>query len=360
MARFIKKISKSKGLTPGSVVYIGVQRTEDISIDLIDYTEADIHEETIQSPKDIGKLKDTPSISWINVNGIHDVEKIELFGDHFGIHDLTLEDIANTGHRPKIEALDDYIFVVLKMLYKNQDEDDLVSEQISIIFSKTCVLSFQEKEGDVFNHVRDRIRRTVPRVKLMRSEYLAYSLIDAIVDNYYAILEQIGEKIESLEDILINNPSNENLESIHDLKRELIFMRKSVWPLREVVAGLGRLETDLIDSSLDVYLRDLYEHTIQVIDTVETYRDMVSSLMDIYLSSVSNKMNEVMKVLTIIATIFIPLSFLAGIYGMNFDTSASPFNLPELGMRYGYPLFWIIVLIVGIGMFLFFRRKKWL
>jgi magnesium transporter len=222
------------------------------------------------------------------------------------------------------------------------------------------VLSFQERPGDVFEPIRERLRKTSPRVRFMNSDYLAYTLIDAIVDHYFVVLESVAANIEDVEDALIKNPQSEDLEAIHDLKRQLIMMRKATWPLREVVGGLERLETDLVKDSTSPYLRDLYEHTIQVIDTVETFRDIVSGLLDVYLSSVSNKMNEVMKVLTLIATIFIPLGFLAGVYGMNFDTSISVLNMPELGLRYGYIIFWIVAICIGGGLYLYFKRKKWL
>jgi len=271
-----------------------------------------------------------------------------------------MEDIVNPGQRPKIEDTTDYIFLVVKMLYNDPDGGDIISEQVSIIYGNNFVISFQEREGDVFNYVRDRLRKAVPRVRFMGADYLAYALVDAIIDHYFLVLEAIGEKIESMEDELVKRPQVKDLELIHDLKRKLIHIRKSIWPLREVIGGWDRLETKLIQDYTRAYLRDLYEHTIQVIDTVETFRDMVSGLLDIYLSSISNRMNEIMKVLTIIATIFIPLGFLAGVFGMNFDPTVSPYNMPELGFRYGYLMFWIVVMLVGGGLFLFFKRKRWL
>jgi magnesium transporter len=359
MTRLIKKHSKAKGLKPGSVVFVGEQKIEKATIEVIDYTDTELQEKKVEKIEDCFEYKETQTITWININGIHEVENIEKLGEHFGIHALTQEDIANTGHRPKLEDNGEYIFVTLKMLYQ-KSEDGIESEQVSIVFGKNYVLSFQEKEGDVFEAVRERIRRTEPRVRFMGSDYLAYALIDAIVDNYFVILENIGDTVEDLEDELVSNPVREDLETIYDLKREMVFIRKAIWPLREVAGGMDRAESALIHDFTRPYLRDLYEHIIQVIDTVETFRDMISGLLDIYLSSISNRMNQVMKVLTIIATIFIPLGFLAGVYGMNFDTSASPFNMPELSLRYGYIFFWVAVLIIGIGLLFFFRRKKWL
>jgi magnesium transporter len=360
MVRLLKRASRKIGLMPGSIVYVGEKREEPVKIAVIDYDETNYQEREVSSVGECFPYKETPSITWINISGIHDIEIIEELGRHFDIHPLVLEDIVNTGHRPKMEESEDYVFAVIKMLYESPNDDELTAEQISIVFGRNFVISFQEKEGDVFDPIRERIKKTTPRVRFLGSDYLAYALIDAVVDNYFAVLESLGEEIESIEDELVNNPAPKNLETIHELKRELIFMRKSVWPLREVAGGLERLEGTLIHDYTKPYLRDLYEHVIQVIDSVETFRDMVSGLLDIYLSSISNRMNEVMKVLTIIATVFIPLGFLAGVYGMNFDTSASPFNMPELGFRFGYPLFWFIALLIAGGLFSFFRWKRWL
>ncbi len=250
-----------------------------------------------------------PGISWINICGIYREDIIEKLGNHFGLNPLIMEDILNTGHRPKLEFTDDYIFIMLKMLYKNSDGGLFKSEQVSIFFNKNVVITFQEKRGDVFDPTRLRIQKKVPRKRFLGADYLAYSLIDAIVDNYFIVMEDIGDSLETLEDDLMANPTKEQLESIHTIKRELIFIRKALWPLREVIGGLDRIEEPLVKKDTHSYLRDLYEHTIQVIDTVETFRDMVTGLLDVYLSSISNRMNEVMKVLTIIATIFIPLGF---------------------------------------------------
>ncbi len=360
MTRLIKKHSKSRGLKPGSVVFVGIKRTEKVTINIMNFTETELTEKNVEKIEDCFQYKDSPGITWININGIDPVENIEKIGQHFGIHPLTLEDIANTGHRPKMEDMGDYCFVVVKMLYGNHNGGGIESEQVSILFGKNFVISFQEREGDVFDPVRERIRKTEPRVRFMHSDYLGYALIDAIVDNYFVVLEDIGDMVESLEDELVSDPDPERLETIYDVKRKIIFIRKAIWPLREVVSGLDRMESGLIHKQTKIYLRDLYEHAIQVIDTVETFRDMNSGLLDIYLSSISNKMNQVMKVLTIIATIFIPLGFLAGVYGMNFDTSISPYNIPELAFRFGYISFWAIVLIIAIGLIMFFRKKNWL
>jgi magnesium transporter len=360
MSRLIKKHSKTKGLQPGTVVFVGEKKIDKARIRIIDYDADNIEEKEVGSIEDCYPYIEKPTITWINIDGLHEVDVIEKIGKHCGMHPLIMEDIANSGQRPKLEAAESYLFVVLKMLYCSPDNGEIRSEQFSIVVGNNLVISFQERAGDVFEPVRHRIRKTEPRVRFMNADYLAYTLIDAIVDGYFSVLETLGERIEGMEDILVSDPGPEHLETIHELKRELIVMRKAVWPLREVVGGLERIEAGLIKEGTRAYVRDLYEHTIQVIDTVETFRDMVSGLLEIYMSSVSNKMNEVMKVLTIMATIFIPLGFLAGVYGMNFDTGASPFNLPELGLRFGYLMFWGMVVAIGGGLFIFFKRKGWL
>ena len=270
------------------------------------------------------------------------------------MHPLVLEDIANTGQRPKMEDFDDYLFVVLRMLRLDEKDDETKTEQISIILGPDFVISFQERQGDVFDIIRERLRSKKGKIRKMGADYLAYSLIDAIIDNYFVILEKRGEIIEDMEDKIITNPRSETLQALHDLKREMIFLRKSVWPLREVINRLERSESPLINKSTFVYLRDVYDHTIQVMDSVDTFRDMLSGMLDIYLSSVSNRMNEVMKVLTIIATIFIPLTLVVGIYGMNFK------YMPELDLPWGYPMVYVVMLVISGIMLVYFRRKRWL
>jgi len=354
MFRFQKRISKKAGLSPGTLIHIGEKKTEQVKMQVIDYDEEHLEEKDLASIEECLHLKDSPTVSWINIDGIHQVDVIEKIGKIFSLHPLILEDILNTGQRPKIDDLEDYIFVVLKMLSYDSDENQLRMEQISLVLGKNFVLSFQENTGDVFGPVRDRIRKAKGRIRKMGPDYLAYALLDAIVDNYFLVLEKLGEEIELLEEDLVSHPTPETVQKIHNLKRELIFLRKSVWPLREVINVLEKTETDLIKSQTLIFLRDIYDHTIQVIDTVETFRDMVSGMLDIYLSSVSNRMNEVMKVLTIIATIFIPLTFIAGVYGMNFKA------MPELEISWGYPAVLVIMAAIGVMMLMMFRRKRWL
>ena len=354
MPQPITKRSKKSGQPPGTLVHIGERKTEKVRITLIDYDEDHLEEREVARVEEVFPFKDRPTVTWINIDGIHDVELMEKLGQHFGFHPLLLEDILNTEHRPKMDDYESYLFIVLKMLYYNDNEREIEAEQVSLILGPTFVISFQEREGDVFNFVRDRIRNKKGRIRKAGPDYLAYALIDAIVDNYFVILEKIGEVIEDTEEELVTNPTPETLRTIHSLKRGMVFLRKSVWPLREVISGLERSESPLIHESTVIYLRDLYDHTIQVIDTVENFRDMIAGMLDIYLSSLSNKMNEIMKVLTIIATIFIPLTFIAGIYGMNFE------YMPELGWRWGYPAVWLLMGAILITMVLYFRKRRWL
>ena len=298
-------------------------------------------------------LQGYSSISWINIDGVHQVDIIEKLGAHFVLHPLLQEDVVNTHQRPKFDEYADHLFIVLRMFFFNLEENELEGEQISLIVGANFVISFQERQGDVFDQVRERLRNGKGRIRKKGSDYLAYSLIDAIVDSYYNILEELGENIESLQEQLVAEAKQEDLQIIQHLKRDMIFFRKSVWPLREVIYRLIRDDLPLISKDAVVYLRDVYDHTVQVIDTTETYREMLSAMLDIYLSSVGNKMNQIMKVLTIIATIFIPMTFLAGVYGMNFK------YMPELGWKYAYLVFWLFVFSLFLLMLILFKRKKW-
>ena len=350
----MKKASRTIGLPPGTPVHIGDWKTEKVRITVLDYDEARFEEKEVERPEECFPFRDKPSVTWINIDGLHDLEIIEKIGAHFNLHPLNVEGIANTEQRPKSEDLVDYLFIVLKMLYLEEGNDDVVAEQVSLVLGSNFVISFQERQGDVFEQIRDRIRNAKGRIRKMGSDYLGYSLIDAIVDNYFVVLEKLSGKVELLEEELLPNPKPETLPAIQGLKRALISLRKSVWPLREVVSALERGESPLIKKTTRPYLRDVYDHTIQVIDTTEALRDMVAGILDIYLSGLSNRMNEVMKVLTIIATIFIPLTFIAGIYGMNFQ------YMPELKWRYSYAVVWIVMGIVGLSMLVYFRKKRWL
>jgi len=354
MTKPIKKRSKKAGLPPGTLVHIGEKKAEALKITIMDYDEAHLEEREIKTIDECLLFKDKTTVTWMNIDGLHQVEIMEKLGECYGLHPLVLEDILNTDQRPKMEDYGEYLYIVLRMLNESEKSSEIESEQISLILGPNFVFSFQEREGDIFDPIRERIRNSKGRIRKMGADYLAYTLLDFIVDNYFVILERTGEKIELLEEKLVTRATPDTLQTIHHLKREMIFLRKAVWPLREVVSGLERGESSLIRESTRIYLRDVYDHAIQTIDTIETYRDMVSGMLDIYLSSVSNRLNSVMKVLTIIATIFMPLTFLAGIYGMNFK------YMPELEWRWGYPFIWLIMLGIGVFMLLYFKKKKWL
>jgi len=323
-------------------------------ITAIEYDESQFQEKEVLAVEDCLPIKDAPTVTWINIDHIGQMSMIEKIGHSFNIHPLVLEDIVNTEHRPKMKDFADYIFVVLKMLTYDEKKREIDSRQVSLILRSGFVISFQETREDILDPIRERIRSDRGRIRKMGADYLAYAIIDAIVDNYFNILEKLGEVIEELEDELIINPTPETLQAIYSMKKEMVLVRKSVWPLREVISRLERWDSALIDKALSIYLRDVYDHTIQVIDSIETYRDMLSGLLDIYLSSVSNRMNEVMKVLTIMATIFIPLTLIAGIYGMNFK------YMPELEQPWAYPMVYVAMLATSVVMLIYFRRKRWL
>lgn len=339
---------------PGTLVYVGEERAQKVGMTVFTYDETNVQEKKIDDLNEIMIEKDKPTITWINVDGIHDIKIIEAIGNKFNIHPLILEDIINSEQRIKAEDLEDYFFLVLKMIYYRPNTKDIAIEQISILFGSNFVISFQECPGDIFDPIRDRIRTGKGRFRKAGADFLAYSLIDAIVDNYFIILESFGDRTEDIEDDLITNPVPETLQVIQTLKREIIIVRKSILPLREVINNLERTESDLINKSTRIYLRDVYDHIINVIDTEELFRDIIAGNLDIYLSSLSRKMNEIMKVLTIIATIFIPLTFISGVYGMNFT------YMPELDWGFGYPLILLIMGGVGIVMLIYFWRRKWL
>ena len=339
-------------------------------ITVIDYDEQHYHEAEAKEVEECFKFRNQPSVTWINIDGLHQMDVLEKLGSCYGIHPLVLEDIL-TDQRPKIEDYDDYIFIVLKMLYydeqgdKKTDEEeeedggdlgdtDLDMDQVSMILGPNFIISFKEKEVDVFNPLRDRLRTAKGKIRKQGADYLAYSMIDAIVDHYFVIMEKLGERFEDLEDIVVADPQPGILPTIYNLKRDMLFLRKSVWPLREAISKMQRTDSPLVSEAIKIYLRDVYDHTIQVIENIETFRDMSASLLETYLSSLSNKLNEVIKLLTIISTIFIPLTFLAGLYGMNFRF------MPELESPLGYPAVLILMLLVVVVMMLYFRRKEWI
>ncbi len=360
MINLSDKMSKTAGLPPGTVVHVGDKSYQKPKITIIDYDEKEYNERIVDDIEDSIAYLYKKTVTWINIDGIHDTSIIERAGVVFGLHPLVLEDVVNTTQRPKFDDYDDYLFIVLKMLHCCTGKDELWAEQVSIIIMKNCVITFQETEGDVFDIIRERLRTAKGRIRKAGPDYLAYCLMDSITDHYFVILEKFGEDIEDLEESLLGAPKSNMTKEIHDLKRDIIYLRRAVWPLRELIGGLMRSESKLISKTTKLYLRDLYDHTVQVIDNIESERDIIGGMLDIYLSSLSNRMNEIVKVLTIISTIFMPLTFIAGIYGMNFHTEVSPFNMPELTWKYGYLFCLGLMSAVAISMLAFFRRKKWI
>ena len=347
------KYKKHVGQIPGALVYTG-SKSSKLFIESFDYTPDSIEEKELKKIDDVLHYKSTDSITWININGLNNINEIEKIGENYNIHPLTLEDIVNTSQRPKIDEYEHYVFVVIKMLYYDKDEL-VVSEQVSFILGSNYVLSFQEADGDVFDSVRDRIRTKKGRIRSLGADYLLYALIDSVVDHYFEIIETMGNKIEEMEDHLFSgNPKEEITTQIQSLKREVLKVRRAIFPLREIINRIEKTEHKLIHKKTIHFFRDIYDHIIQVSENIDIYREMIWGLMDMYMTTISNKMNEVMKVLTIIATIFIPLTFIAGIYGMNFE------NIPELSYKYGYFVLWGIMIALFIGMIFYFKRKKWL
>ncbi|MBU1056422.1 MAG: magnesium/cobalt transporter CorA [Proteobacteria bacterium] len=353
ISKLLPKTSKPAS-APGTVTYIGEKQEQPVKLHMIDYNETNFTEKNLENLAECLPFKESPTVTWLNYTGVHNIQNINEVGEIFQAHPLVLSDIANTTQRPKVEEYDKYLFVVIKMCYFKKNTDEVYMEQVSLLLGKDYIISFQENDTDVLEGLRERIRNGKGKVRKLGSDYLMYCIIDTIVDNYFSVLENVGGKIELLEEELMLNASQELLSKIYRLKQELIYLRKSIWPMREVVNTIQRAEHDLISEGIYVYMRDVYDHTIQVVETVETFRDMTSGMLDLYLSTVSNKMNEIMKVLTIFAAIFIPLTFLAGIYGMNFEF------MPELKWRLAYPVWWVVTIILAIGMLIYFRKNKWL
>ncbi len=347
------KRSVKTGLPPGSLIHIGRRHAEKANILLCDYDGSHFQERESDSLEGVLPPPDGTAVAWIHIDGLQEIPLLEQMGNLFGLHPLILEDILNTEQRPKSEDRGDYIYIVLRLFHEDAD-GGLIPEQVSIVLGPNWLISLQEKKGSLFDPIRERLRNEKGRLRKAGADYLAHALLDAIVDSYFVVLDKFGEKIETLEEALIGRPSPVTLRAIQALKREIIFLRKSVWPLREMLGGLGRSDSPLIREPSVLYFRDVYDHAVQVIDTIETYRDMLSGMLDIYLSSISNRMNEIMKVLTIIATVFMPLTFLVGVYGTNFK------YLPELEWRWGYFALWGVMIIIAVFMLIYFKRKKWL
>ena len=347
----VRKSSKA-GYPPGTLMHIGSQRTDHVTITVFDYT----HEKVTERECDVSELCaycNNETITWINVDGLHNIEVLQKIGDMFHLDKLLLEDILNTNHRPKTEIFADYIFVTLKMINLNKNRDGITHEQVSFVMGDGWIISFQEEGGDVFDGIRDRLRKLQGEMPKRKVDFLLYRMLDTVVDNYFFVTEYFSDKNAAIERDIFKNPTPEALREIQALKRQIVNFKRVVLPLREVASGLEKDGGKLVDNSTQRYLRDLYEHIIQVNDSIDSQREVIASIQDLYLSGTSNKMNEVMKVLTAISTIFIPLTFIAGVYGMNFE------NMPETKWPFGYFLIWGIMLAILVGMIIYFRRKKW-
>jgi magnesium transporter len=354
MRRFSRR-SHRAGIAPGTLKTPHPAPADPVRITITDYAaDRDVHEREVQHVRDCLTPLPAGATRWINVDGVHDAAQIEALGRHFGLHPLLLEDVVTVAQRSKVEAYGDVTYLVVRMLRMNEGSEQIESEQVSIVLTGDVLISFQERSGDVFEAVRERLRTGRRQIRAGGPPYLAYALIDAVVDHYFVLLERMGDQIERIEETLIERPTPQVLSSIHGLKRELIYLRKSVWPLREAINTMLRNEGLPFAGELHVYLRDLYDHTMHVIETIESYRDLNSGMLDIYLSSMNNRMNEIMKTLTVIATLFMPLTFITGIYGMNFE------HMPELHLRWAYPALWLVILSIAGLMLLHFRRRRWI
>jgi len=353
MPRVVKKRSLKAGLPPGSLVYVGDKGAGKARITVVEYQEGMVREASLSDLTECFPCSDAATVTWIDVSSVHQVELVAKVGECFGLHPLVVEDILNTDQRPKLEDFGGYLYIVFRAFSCTGGHFLMESEQISLVLGPNFVVSFQEKESTVFNTILERIRTGKGRTVKSGADYLAYSLIDTIVDEYFIVLEHLGERMETLEDALVTNPASKTLREIQLLKRDLTSIRRSIWPLREVLNSMQREGSALITETTRVYLRDVYDHAIHAIDTLEIFREMISGMFDIYLSSASNRLNEVMKVLTIIATIFIPLTFIVGLYGMNFR------YIPELNWRWGYPSVLLLMAAISGYMLYFFKKKKW-
>ena len=354
MAKSFRRMARKVGMPPGSLVYTGEKGHLPAKITITRYNEQTIVERQLDSFTECQLVGDPGEVTWINVTGISKVTDLERVGECFKIHPLVLEDILEVGQRPKVEDYEEYLYIVLNAIQPVAEGAELVAEEISLVLGPNYLLSFYTGDDDLYAPIRERLLQAKGRIRKLGADYLAYTLIDLVVDNYFVELEKFGDQMESLEDEVVANPSPRTLHDVHQFKNDMIMLRKSLWPLREVIARLERRESPLISENLGKYFRDVYDHTIIAIDTVETYRDILSGMLDIYLSSMSNRLNSIMKVLTIIATIFMPLTFITSLYGMNFK------HMPELQWEYGYFMVLGMIVVIAVAMLEYFRRKRWI
>jgi magnesium transporter len=341
------------GISPGTLIFSGERKMDAVSIRVMTYNLEQLEESIVEIDQISTDLIKPGCISWIDISGIHDAEIVRVIGEKFGLHALLLEDVMNTQQRPKLETYDGHIFIVVKMLDFIAHRKEVMEEQVAMILMENVVITFQEEVGDIFDQVRTRLRTGKGKIRGRKTDYLTYALLDAIVDEYFFILEAIGEELDTVEEELIHQENGTSLQRMQLLKRQIIGIRKHVWPTRELINNFARLDSDLVQPETAIFLRDVHDHVMQVSETIESYRDILSSIQDLYLSVVNNKMNEVMKVLAGISTIFLPMTLVAGIYGMNFDV------MPELRHSWAYPASLGLMGGIGIVMYIYFRTRKW-
>jgi magnesium transporter len=355
MPESLTTASEKTGLRPGSLVHVGNVHDAETKISIIDYNKDNLEQQQVASVEEILRYKDSDTVTWVIIEGLADVDIVERIGSIFGVHQLVLEDILNTNQRPKFEEYEEHLYIVLKCLQAEAGRFSVSYEQISLLVLHNFVITFKEKKDDLFKPIFQRIKTSKGRFRSLGSDYLTYSILDTIVDQNFILIDSLDDAVNTLEDSMLTaEPSQKELNTIQYLKREIISIRRHVSPVRELMAELLRSESSLINEKTHIYLRDVADHIMRVIESIESYRDILSGLLDIYISSVSNKMNEIMKVLTVFASIFIPLTFLAGIYGMNFE------YMPELKWKWAYPTLWIAFLGIPIVLLIYFKKKKWL
>lgn len=353
MQHDIRHAAKKTGLAPGELVHVGDHIDQSIQLRFFKYNEKEWLEKEIHSLTELEEHVDDTTIGWLNVDGLHNVAVIKEIGERYNLHPLLLEDILNTRQRPKIEDFGDYLYVVFKMLAYDDKDKNIECEQISIVIGPNYLLSFQEKEGDLFDGIRERIRTGIGRMRRMHPDYLAYSMLDITIDHYFVLLETLYDKVEALEQIILLKPGEHVPREIHELRQQTLLLRKASWPLRQLIEQLQKSESPLVDESTSLYLRDVWDHIVRVTESVDSIQDMQSNAMETYLSLTNQKTNQIMRLLTVMATVFMPLTFITSVYGMNFD------YMPELHWRWGYPALWGVLMACSVGMFVYFRRKKW-
>lgn len=361
---FKRRRQRVPGEAPGALKLYDDAPPRSPAITLIEYDETSLEERPITDIDELKTHLDNERVTWINIDGLGDLNVLRVLGQRFNLHPLALEDVLDTGQRPKVEQYDGYLFIVLQMVYRN-NEGKTCAEQVSMFLGRTFLITLQEEaEFDVFEPVRARIRASSGQMRKLKADYLAYALLDSIIDHYYPVLEAVGVEIDQIEDDVVDRPLVRPINSLHQHKRTLTQIRRLIWPVRDVTNSLLHEETGLISANTKIFLRDCYDHSVQLMDLVESYRDVLSGLMEIHLSSVGLRTNEIMRVLTVISSVFIPLTFLAGVYGMNFaaerDGKKLPWNMPELYQPYGYVICLALMLLVAVGQLIYFKKKRWL